>query len=86
MVQNRAAIKKDTMKNGAKWGLSDEKVVNEAMRALADILINNNDASKSVEGVGALAAFLDHRMCVPRDMGAMSAASIKQLAYELYEQ
>ena len=35
------------------------------------------------EGVGKLALFLDERMCVPRDMGAMSAACIKDVAYQL---
>ena len=33
-----------------------------------------------VEGVVAMAKFLDKRMCVPRDMGAMSADAIKRLS------
>ncbi len=62
------------------------------MYALASILIYRDDrdghykgmsvASKEaagVEGVFAMARFLDKRMCVPRDMGTMSADAIKRL-------
>jgi glutathione S-transferase len=37
----------------------------------------------SAKAVGDLAVFLDERMCVPRDMGAMSAAALKVVAMEL---
>lgn len=55
------------------------------MRALATMLCqnNNNIIYKDVPGVAELASFLDHRMCVPRDMGSMSAASIQRLAHQL---
>ena len=71
----------------------DEKNLDRAMRALATILIYGAEAdgkydeleqasadAASVDGVYELASFLDERMCVPRDMGAMSAAAIKRLA------
>lgn len=34
------------------------------------------------KAVGTLAAFLNERMCVPRDMGAMSAACLKKVVSE----
>ena len=71
----------------------DEKNLDSAMRALATILIYGtaNDGrydkleqasaeAANVDGVYALANFLDERMCVPRDMGSMSANAIKRLA------
>jgi hypothetical protein len=71
----------------------DEKNLDRAMRALATILIYGTEddgkydelkqassEAASVNGVYALAKFLDERMCVPRDMGSMSAAAIKRLA------
>jgi len=71
----------------------DERGLDKAMRALASILIYGDEedghydevgtASKEareVEGVFAMAKFLDERMCVPRDMGAMSADAIKRLS------
>ena len=36
--------------------------------------------ARDVKGVVALAKFLDDRMCVPRDMGALSANAIKRLS------
>merc|ERR1712238_243696 len=71
----------------------DEKGLDEGMRALASILIYgvegdghyeelgvaSNDAH-SVNGVFEIAKFLDERMCVPRDMGVMSADAIKRLS------
>ena len=71
----------------------DEENLDRAMRALATILIYGtaddgkyaeleqaSSEGASVDGVYALAKFLDERMCVPRDMGSMSAAAIKRLA------
>ncbi len=71
----------------------DEKGLDETMRALASILIYGCEADEQynemevaskegwdVKGVVALAKFLDERMCVPRDMGAMSADAIKRLS------
>jgi glutathione S-transferase len=70
----------------------DEKGLDSAMLALACILVFGSDndgyyndlemaAKKAhdVNGVYALARFLDGRMCVPRDMGMMSADAIKRL-------
>ena len=71
----------------------DEEGLDTAMRALASILIYGSDndghynvlraaakEGQDVNGVYALAKFLDERMCVPRDMGMMSADAIKRLA------
>jgi hypothetical protein len=70
---------------------ADEAGLDEAMRALASILVCGDDGGDSrygdmgvaaeealdVRGVLPLAKFLDERMCVPRDMGAMRADAIK---------
>ncbi|KAL3799765.1 hypothetical protein HJC23_010415 [Cyclotella cryptica] len=99
LVKNRNAIVMDTLKqctrsnSNSKSILTDEKQLDEAMRALSTILVYGADedgmydelniASKeayNVDGVLDLAAFLDERMCVPRDMGAMSADAIKRVA------
>lgn len=71
----------------------DEKGLDDAMRGLASLLIFGSEedghydelgaASKEaadVKGVFAMAKFLDERMCVPRDMGVMSADAIKRLS------
>eukprot|EP00957_Ditylum_brightwellii_P207887 15354969-Ditylum_brightwellii.AAC.1 len=70
---------------------SDEAELDDAMRSLATILCEDSDTyndetvqqCRENQYVKALAAFLDHRMCVPRDMGTLSAASIKRLASSL---
>lgn len=38
------------------------------------------EEARDVNGVYALANFLDERMCVPRDMGMMSADAVKRVA------
>ena len=72
----------------------DRDGLDGAMRALATVLACDGAEggqhygelevaareAEEVEGVFALARFLDERMCVPRDMGSMSAAAIKRLA------
>ncbi len=72
---------------------SEMMELDEAMRSLATILCQDSDSfrydddtieqCKGTKYVKTLAAFLDHRMCVPRDMGTFSAASIKRLASSL---
>ncbi|KAL7540908.1 hypothetical protein ACHAXR_010466 [Thalassiosira sp. AJA248-18] len=97
LLGNREAIVNDTLKrSGTLEGAGiplDEKGLDDAMRALACILIFGAEedghyeemgvASKEavdVDGVFALAKFLDERMCVPRDMSALSADAIKRLS------
>lgn len=95
MLNNREAIVKDTLKRAASLegkGIPlDEENLDRAMRALATLLIYDDGGkyaeleqasteAESVDGVYAMAKFLDERMCVPRDMGSMSAAAIKRLA------
>lgn len=88
MTRNREAISVDALKRAesSSWkdvGLpTNESDLDETMRELVQALIDD-DETKMTPRVGALAGFLDERMCVPRDMGAMSAAAIKHLAYQL---
>jgi hypothetical protein len=56
--------------------------------ALAQQLMENNEQIDSHGNHDAavaqtLASFLDERMCVPRDMGCLSAATMKQIASKL---
>lgn len=87
MTRNREAISADVLKRagGSVWeGLpTTESNVDEALRAMVCVLIENDTDVKLTPHVGALAGFLDERMCVPRDMGAMSASAIKKLALEV---
>lgn len=92
ILNNRKAIALDVLKvaDRSRWkdkGLpTTDTELDEVLRAMVCMLLDdyNDDVhSTTTHAVGALAGFLDERMCVPRDMGAMSAASIKQLAHEL---
>lgn len=87
LIRNREAITRDATKNCDDDSLDGEVVLDEAMRSLAVLLCDENRFSEStVEAceelrgteLRALAAFLDDRMCVPRDMGALSAAWFKR--------
>lgn len=92
VVRNREAIAADIMKRlplSGDWvdaGLpTNEDGLDEAMRGLVAALIDDdadNDSSPPTQEVGALASYLDERMCVPRDMGMLSAAAIKRLSGE----
>ena len=91
MTRNRHAIVKDVVKqaSSAAWsgkGLPDsEEAADKALRAMVQALLSDTDAPNIEEKaiVQSMAAFLDTRMCVPRDMGAMTAATIKNLAARL---
>jgi hypothetical protein len=87
LVRNREALAKDVAKNCADDSLADHQVLDEAMRSLAVLLCDSGRFSDTVVGaceelrgteLHSLAAFLDERMCVPRDMGALSAAWFKR--------
>jgi glutathione S-transferase len=87
---NRDAIIRDTVKRAATapWSASNlpktETRVEETLKGLVQVLLNPDIAGGDpLEAVGALAGFLDERMCVPRDMGAMSAACLKKVAGDL---
>ena len=83
IAKNRDAILKDALKNGKKQaGMSSEiGELDNSLQSLA-LALMGDEVAKSERGVKAFAQFLDMRMCVPRDMGAMSAATIKLLAVE----
>jgi hypothetical protein len=88
VTSNRQAIVKDAIKPraGSAPDLSETQV-GEALRTLVDLLLENasvGDLPESIRvPVATLTASLDKRMCIPRDMGALSAACIKKLAVEL---
>ena len=94
MAQNRKAIIKDATKG---MDLS-ELEIDTALRGLVTRLVQcqENDGEMTsvlyiddekdvVEHVANLAVYLDKRMCVPRDMGAMSAACVKNIAVAMKE-
>jgi glutathione S-transferase len=95
IARNRQAILQDTLKRAttAPWNQRGLPETNEqadkALRALAAILLQvhpkeqHDVIANQVDGLATVASFLDERMCVPRDMGAMSAATIKTLSHEL---
>jgi hypothetical protein len=68
-------------------GLRDVQQLDPALRALVGLLAREGGAGEDEVRaarlepyVGKLAAFLCDRMCVPRDMGAPSAAALRRLA------
>ena len=92
-TRNQELIAMDVAKNSGKktneFDLPlDEEALDITMRSLACLLSGKADDDvitecKNDPHVKALASFLDYRMCVPRDMGALSAACIKRLAASL---
>ena len=64
--------------------MSDDEI-DEALRAVAWLLAEGEAAApaRTVPLVPELAAYLDERVCVPRDMGAPAAAEIRKLHNEL---
>lgn len=93
VTQNREAIVADVVKRATtdrQWMETDlpdsPMAVDETLREMVDVLLNEDGdllTNASRRTVGSLASFLDERMCVPRDMGAMPAATIKVLAWNL---
>eukprot|EP00978_Attheya_sp_CCMP212_P049394 scaffold659517_cov59-Attheya_sp.AAC.1 len=93
LTRNRHAICRDVQKrNGTPWdtqqGLPmDDTELDETLRALAQRLMENNEqidhGNNHDAAVQTLASFLDERMCVPRDMGCLSAAAMKRIASKL---
>ena len=90
MTRNRERILADLYKQKAKGLPTSESESDSILRELVAVLAQTPpskdydiDGLNNSNGVGKLASFLDERMCVPRDMGAMSAACIKDLAWKL---
>jgi len=91
ITRNRNAIIKDAVhqrkiKNNNYDLPTDEEELNAILRELVHVLCTNTPDYENLQNakrVGAFAAFLDERMCVPRDMGCLSAAHIKKIAYEI---
>jgi glutathione S-transferase len=89
---NREAIIRDAVKRAATapWSASNlpkiESEVEAALKGLIQVLLDQDiPGDDPLQAVGALAGFLDERMCVPRDMGAMSAACLKKVAWDLQQ-
>ena len=87
ICRNREAIARDIAKNAPlKLKNLDADLIDESLRALMYLLTEDNAKEeeevliKDVPYVTDLACFLDKRMCVPRDMGALSAKAIKHIA------
>ena len=88
LIRNREKIMQDAAKNCANSSLIDNnETLDEAMRSLATLLCDSGKFSEDIvmaceekrgTELRSLAAFLDDRMCVPRDMGALSAAWFKR--------
>lgn len=84
MTRNRERILADALKRGGDGlPMQSEEELDTALRELAMLLFEHKEECDNPH-VGALARFLDERMCVPRDMGAMSAAAMKHLANKLH--
>lgn len=95
MTRNRNRILKDIQKQQQRKKIQaqalpeSEEELDATLRGLVSVLLQSEPSDwdtaslDNEEMVGSLAAFLDERMCVPRDMGAMSAACIKDLAWRL---
>lgn len=95
LVRNRRAIVADALKQASKGSKhlmsmeQSEDVIDAALLELAEALADDNldkefdakDAKNVVSDAAlAMARFLDDRICVPRDMGAIPAAYLKVLA------
>jgi len=90
IARNRSPICNDVVKRASsykgRWPdlPETEQDVDRALRGLVSSLLGSEAEGESEAGaIGAMASFLDHRMCVPRDMGAMPAACIKAAARKL---
>lgn len=93
ITQNKAAIVKDAQKRMK----VDEEVLDAALSGLVTRLVEYKEGQASfpiylegedmsvTEQVAKIAAYLDERMCVPRDMGAMSASVLKTVAVSMRE-
>lgn len=89
LIRNREKIAKDASKNCADSAVvGSSETLDEAMRSLAVLLCDKDRFSEPIVAaceerrgteLRSLAAFLDDRICVPRDMGAPSAAWFKRL-------
>ena len=78
LIRHREAIVQDAWR---KMGLDSADKVEEPLRALAWLLAGAADGDArataiTTRGLDGLAAHLDERVCVPRDLGAPVAAAL----------
>ena len=94
ICRNRHALVTDTLKQQARGNTNSDAVpsteddLDETLRELVQVLLDEDEDGSTLTNhsrltVGAMASFLLHRMCVPRDMGAVPAASLQQVAWQL---
>ena len=94
MTRNRDAIVQDIVKQSSTSAWKSTHLpdtmedADTTLRAMIQTLWSEEEEDPtppddSTAAVQCLATFLDHRMCVPRDMGPMAAATIKNLAVRL---
>jgi len=79
VVRNRAAIFRDAVKQGS---LAEEEA-DVALRGLAALLMGRADEAEASPAAAAAAAYLDERLCVPRDMGVLPGRAVRGLADRL---
>ena len=92
LARNRQALVNDIVKQSAMpkykhFGLpASTEEADKALQEMANLLVELSDGTtdeysmQGSEEARIIATFLDERMCVPRDMGSMAAATIKNLA------
>ncbi len=88
LVGNAEAVVRDARAYGALAAEAPEAAYDEALRRLVGLLLLDQEEGVEEEeaeeaeaegNVDALAAYLDERVCVPRDMGAPAAAALRTL-------
>ena len=94
IVRNRELVLRDAQACRALPADADAAAYDAALRAVVCMLAADGDTSactsdadaagsEATPGADGLAAYLDERLCVPRDMGAPAALAIRQLHWHL---
>lgn len=84
LFHNREAVASDVLRSGTTAGALGADAVDEALRALVGALAGVDGPPVSDREAAALVGgFLCRRMCVPRDMGALSARALRDAAVSL---
>ena len=85
LVRCHEAIARDAservgLEHGLEHGLDDLEALDAALRALAWLLAGaagaDAEVARATDGLAPLVAYLEQRLCVPRDMGGPAAAAL----------